>query len=343
MFRQARIKLTLWYLALILFLSLLFSSALYRVSIAELTRDLNRQAIFFDDPIFSDRTMQVEQYNRMRLEHFEESRHRLLFNLVYLNLVVLGVGGIISYYFARRTLRPIEQALQAQNTFAADASHELRTPLAAMKAEIEVALRDHKLALPEAKQLLKSNLEEIDHLNALAGSLLKLAGQNSVLDPELVQTISFSDVVDHAVRHVTARAESKNVPLKVEIQDGELSGDPSALRELITILVDNAIKYSAAQQEIRVSARRSGRMAIFVVQDHGQGIAPQDLPHIFDRFYRAESSRSKNVTSGYGLGLAIAKKITDLHHGKISVESTPKKGTTFTVQLPLKQSAPTFF
>lgn len=337
MFRSATLKLTLLYLGLIFILSLIFSTALYRVSTAELDRNLHRQQALFDNAPFLNNIPFLDDFNNQRIDQIKESKGHILWNLYYLNVFVLCVGGVISYFFARYTLKPIEAALDAQNTFTADASHELRTPLTAMKSEIEVALRDESITLPDAKKLLQSNLEEIDRLNALSNSLLQLASNNTKLDPETLQDCNVKEIIDRAVAHTQSAATKKNIRVSIKDIHGSVEGDLWGLSDVVTTVLDNAIKYSNAGTEVMLSSERDKHGVTLHIADHGIGIHADDIPHIFDRFYRADVSRSKSVVEGYGLGLAIAQKIIQLHHGNITVKSIPGSGSTFSIRIPWKQ------
>jgi len=337
MFRSAYLRLTGWYLALILLLSVCFSITLYQVSVDELDRGLHRQAVVLDEsPIFGQIGFQEPNFDQIRQDQVSESKNHIIWNLVYFNLSVLFLGGLASYFLARRTLQPIEESLESQNRFTADASHELRTPLTAMKSEIEVALRDKELSLAESKDLLKSNLEEVERLSLLSSSLLKLAGQTNRLDPASLQGCLLSEIIDKAID--AAKAKERKAVIIKEIQDGSLKADGWSLTELLTILIDNAIKYSPKEAEITIKAHTDHRFAYISVADKGMGIKALDLPHIFDRFYRADPSRSKDRVEGYGLGLSIAQKIADLHHGRIEVTSELGRGSTFKVILPVAPS-----
>lgn len=329
MFHSAALKLTLWYLAIIMAISLIFSGLLYRVSSIELDRNVNRQIGYFSNflgPHDSD------NYNRLRQNQLNEDRDRLRANLFVFNLLVLAAGGAASYWLARRTLEPIEQALDAQSRFTADASHELRTPLTAIQTENEVALRDPGLSKAQAKSLLKSNLEEIAKLKALAEGLLHLAsGQGQVYD---FKKLELGDAIKAAVEPMSATAAKKNISVKTDLKPVTLNGDFTSLSELFSIFLDNAIKYSPPNTAINIASQTHGKEVLVKITDQGQGITPQEMPHIFERFYRNDASRTKNEAGGYGLGLAIAKQIAQNHGGHIEVTSTPNKGSTFTIQLP---------
>ena len=264
-----------------------------------------------------------------------EGSARLVYYLFEFNLVILALSVLASYKLARQTLGPIEEAHNAQARFTADASHELRTPLTAMRTEIEVALRDKKLSSSDARELLASNLEEINKLELLSNALLKLAqtGQDGV---PMKQT-NIKHLVESAIDRVRKPADLRAVTIKAEVKDAKLCGDEASLTELFVILLDNAIKYSSSKTEVLVTMKKVGNELCVAISDHGQGISAQDMPRIFDRFYRADNSRSRQKVEGYGLGLSIAKKIVELHNGSIEVTSTLGQGSVFTVKLPLNQ------
>lgn len=317
-------------------ISLFFSATLYQTSDRELERGLRRPTATFNavsGPGFSNVLRQ--QILSEREEQYKEAHDRLLNNLILTNLLILVGGGALSYYLALRTLKPIEEAHEAQSRFTADASHELRTPITTMRTENEVALMDPKLTLKEAKQQLKSNVEELEKLSALSDGLLRLA---QVENNNLRRVpIKAGRVTEMAVNRVLPRAESRSILINTEIQKaGEFMGDEASVVEALVTLIDNAVKYSPEKSEIIVRVTREQRNILFQVIDSGRGISKSELPHIFDRFYRADLSRTKQNISGYGLGLAIAKSIADAHHGDITVTSKVNKGSTFTLILPAK-------
>lgn len=330
MIRSAVLKLTLWYLAIIMALSLSFSAALYRISSDELVRSLRRPpaTIQFFAP-------NVNTYDLYRDQQLHEGERRLLFNLLLLNLLTLGVGGVASYLLARRTLRPIADAMEAQSRFTADASHELRTPLTAMQTEIEVALRNPSLTKADATDLLQSNLEEVAKLKALSDGLLRL-GEQSQVDISKSQA-SLQAIATEAVGRVEKLARAKHITLKVDLTDTTVRGDEHTLTELAVILLDNAIKYSPQDTTVHLTTGAHASYGQLTITDQGAGIKAVDLPHIFDRFYRADQSRSQDRAhaNGYGLGLSIAKKIIELHHGRIDVKTTLGKGSSFTMNVPV--------
>lgn len=326
----AVVRLTLWYVGIIMLLSVSFSVALYQIYLVQLEGDLGR-------PIgFVSQLLDVNSYRSFRQAQLDKSLDVIRQNLVVLNVVMLAVGGAVSYLLARRNLQPVAEALEAQTRFTADASHELRTPLTAMQTEIEVALRRPGLTKAEATALLGSNLEEVAKLKSLAEGLLKLAHSNG---KELVITnVSLEEVAIEAVNRLIPAAQAKGIAVTNEVGRLTVRGDRQSLIELFSILLDNAIKYSPAKTEVRLSTVRRGKQAHISVIDQGRGIKAGDLPHIFERFYRSDQSRSKEKTDGYGLGLSIARKIVEAHEGTIEARSTLGKGTTFIVKLPMSDS-----
>ncbi|MEI6477655.1 MAG: HAMP domain-containing sensor histidine kinase [bacterium] len=340
MFRAAVLRLTLWYLALVMLLSVSFSISLYRVSTGTLDADQHRQEALLQSSFYINLQPGFTQFTQTRLAQIEESREAIQSTLIYFNLIILLVGGALSYLLARRTLRPIEETLESQQRFTADASHELRTPLTVMKSEIEVALRDTGLTLAESKQLLKSNLEEIGRLEALSNGLLKLAQQDSQERLSAFKNCDLHAIIREAGERVAPAAKKRRVTISSDSADLSVWGDQWSLVELVSILLDNAIKYSPAGTTVEVSTSSlyQGSQTAIRIKDHGIGIPATDLPLIFDRFYRADQSRNQNSTAGYGLGLSIAAKIAKLHHGSIEVVSAPGKGSVFSVILPSHHS-----
>lgn len=258
----------------------------------------------------------------------EQAAIQMLLSLVYINVVILVAGGVGGYFLARRTLKPLEQAHEAQSRFTSDASHELRTPLSAMKTELEVTLRDQKLDPIEAREQLESNLEEVNKLIQLSEMLLKMAR----LDYDQMDRTQV-DLVE--LLHAQLKLFPKSVKrFDITTRKAAIAvANLPAVTELINILVDNAIKYSPPKSKISVRIFERRLMAGFEITNSGPVIPADKLPRLFDRFYRGDTSRTAGDKNGYGLGLAIAKKIIDIHHGYLYVTST-EKGTTFTFYLP---------
>jgi len=332
MFTSATLKLTGWYLMILVVISLLFSFIIFELSTSEISSRLERLQVRLEGNSQTITLPGPLTLTDLRMNQTQEARTSIFVGLVYMNIAVIGIGGIGSYLLARRTLRPIEEAHEAQSRFTSYASHELRTPLAVMKSEIQVTLRSSSVAPAEYKELLESNLEEVDKLTKLSESLLHL----SRLDYEGLDTSSRIDVIASA----KASAKSLKIPasrLSYELPSQKtvyVDGSPSMIEDLFKILLDNAIKYSPADSPILFEVSANGRTCKIKITNQGKGIAKKDIDKIFERFYRGESSRNHDKHTGYGLGLSLAKKIVALHDGTISVTSTPGSTTTFTVSLP---------
>lgn len=328
MFHRAALKLTAWYLTIVMSLSLVFSVAVYQLATRELNRSFRPQGVIIQ-LLRERRIVDLEEVIESQLV---QGRARVQRQLAWLNLAVLVVGGLASYALARRTLRPIEAALAAQRQFTADASHELRTPLAAMQTELEVALRGGSLPARRARAVLTSNLEEVIKLATISEHLLGLARAE---DRQIARgRVSLANVVREASERVARLAKARQCRVVGTVADLLVWGDQPSLIQLVTILLDNALKYSRRGGTVTVLARRERDRVILAVADRGQGIRAVDLPHIFDRFYRADQSRTKSAIGGYGLGLAIAKALVAAHRGTINATSTPGRGSTFTLSLP---------
>jgi two-component system, OmpR family, sensor histidine kinase CiaH len=327
MFDTAYLRLTGWYVAIIMTISLLFSGWVYMQARQELQFGLNRIVQIGPDDLIPSTGLRALIEDRL-----DDSRRRLLMRLTILNLAVLALGAAASYFLARRTMQPIEEAVEAQHRFTADASHELRTPLAAMKTEIEVGLRDKKLTKDDAVTLLQSNLEEIDRLGTLAEGLLALTKADAPLD---LLPVGLEDVTGRVVKRLQPLAAAKDLAVRTDLQPVRVYANDDAVEKIVEILLDNAIKYSPAKSEIAVKTYQKDGFGYSTVIDHGLGIKATELPHVFDRFYRADTSRSKAHVTGHGLGLSIAQKLAADLNGEIIAASKPGEGSTFTLKVPV--------
>ncbi len=331
MFYSARIKLTLWYLLIIVIISLLFSFVIYYQIDRELNRNFRRSRDFYNSrqefinlppPPFSDPS------------ELEDSEDRLKWNLLYLNLGILIISGTAGYFLAGRTLKPIKEMVDEQNRFITDASHELRTPLTSMKISIEVNLRDQDLNLKQAKSLLNSNLEEVNSMQVLSDELLTLSQPNAKLRTDQSERLELKKIIKAAISKVEVSSNKKNIKIKTQIKDLYILGNQDSLIALIVIFLDNAIKYSSNKSPVTIKADRTDGQVKVSIIDQGIGIDKDQLSKIFDRFYRTDQSRSKDSQNGFGLGLAIAKKMANSMNGAIDVKSQLGLGTTFTLTFP---------
>ena len=251
--------------------------------------------------------------------------------LIGLNVMVLCAGSLLSYALARKSLEPIESAMDSQNQFVSDASHELRTPLTAIQTSNEVALRKPKLTIDEARDIIRQNTTDVAKLRDLSDALLRLA--TSKQHELVLKSTELQATVSEALNHVVAAAQGKNIEVVDETPDLKVRAHAQSLVQVITILLDNAIKYSPKNTSVHIIGKQNGKFVELHVRDQGIGIRASDLPHIFKRFYRADPARSKDQQAGYGLGLAIAETLMHEQHGSISVKSQSTKGSTFTIKI----------
>jgi signal transduction histidine kinase len=251
-------------------------------------------------------------------------------------LVAIGFGAI----YARRALVPIREslvsqrlALRRQREFAADASHELRTPLTVIRSSLEHLQRHRSEPVQAVGEALDDIGAEVDHLTALVDDLLLLARSDSGAISLEHRAVDLGDVAADAASSLVKPAEAKSVRVIVDPAPIVVEGDPARLRQLVTILVDNAIRHSPSGGKVRVAVSLAGTSAQLDVEDDGRGVNPDDMPHIFERFWRASGAPS----GGTGLGLAIAKWIVDRHEGTIAVRNREEGGAAFRVTLPREE------
>ncbi len=330
-FHATYLKLTIIYVLIIMTISIFFSVSMYQISSKELNKGLEQQNRFLNEMPNQLGDPQRQRMDQLRLEQLAKSNQNLKINLIYFNLIIILLSSFGSYFFAKKTLQPIKDMMDAQNNFTADASHELRTPLTAMKAEIEVNLKDDKLSLNYAKELLESNLEEIKKLEDLSTTLLSLARYEKNVQLEFKE-LALMDVMVEAYEKVESLAKKKSIVFKNNFENIKILGDRQSLVELFVIIIDNAIKYSPNDSKIFLTVVQEQGNAVVKIRDNGIGIEKDKLSHIFERFYQADASRNKNKIKGYGLGLAIAKEIIGLHQGSIKVDSQIGKGTEFIIK-----------
>lgn len=324
------IRLAATYLILIMTMSIIFSAIFFSTAAKELDRPPRSNAVGLNGLM-----MQNDDFRSYLTQRADEGRGALMAELVVINLLMLGVGSLLSYLLAERTLRPIEENMEAQTQFVGDASHELRTPLTAIRTTNEVALRNKNLTLHQARQTIEENIEDITRLQYLTDSMLGLLKDDD--KTLLKQDVDLQVAVGDAMNAVVPQALAKHITIEDSVKRVGFQGNPQAIAQLATILLDNAIKYSPKKSMIAVSTKHAARNVTLIVSDQGMGMDEETISQVFTRFYRADKARTQQGSHGYGLGLAIAKKIVDAHHGKITVESTLGVGTTFRIELPIRQ------
>lgn len=261
---------------------------------------------------------------------FEENLSALVRVLILVGGLGLVAAVLISGVLVRRALLPIRMSLQRQRDFVADAAHELRTPLAIIRSSAELSLSEG--TDEEYETALEQNLVQANHLSRLVDDLSLLARADSgglSLDR---RQVDLGRLVEETVSGIEVLAEENGQMLRSEAPEPVfVVADESRLRQVLMILLDNALKHTPEGGTITVRVERNRDRAVLQVRDTGPGIDPQDLPHIFDRFYRADRART---SQGAGLGLAIARSIVAAHHGDIRAANAPEGGAVFTVSLP---------
>lgn len=339
-FQKARLKLTAWYVLIIMIISLSFSFFVYRNVMEEVSRGFRLRSVRALNEIPSDWI--VVRDNKTGIvqvfppddDLFEQIRSKVITQLAFVNGLILGGSAMAGYFLAGKTLRPIEVVMEDQKRFIGDASHELRTPLTSMKTEIEVNLRDKDLDLKSAKSLLASNLEEVNKMQALSNYLLSLSRYEEGETNLKKEPVELQPLISKVLMRFEPIAEKKGSKITSKIPEVTIRANGTSIEELVSILLDNAIKYGGNKGKVNVAVNQRKNSVVLTVSDSGVGIKSSDIPYIFNRFYRADSSRTKDKIDGYGLGLSIAKSIVDMHKGKIEVHSVVSEGTTFKVTLP---------
>ena len=245
-------------------------------------------------------------------------------------VIVVGAGGLL---YARSTLRPIRESVAAQKRFVADASHDLRTPLAIMKAEFEVALR--RPDLDEAtRPVLLSGVEEVDRMSGMVEDLLTLSRIDAHQEPLAREPLDLVALALQTADELSALAASAGVALHADAAGTALAvGDAGHVRRALRNVVRNAVEHSSPGATVEVAVRLDAAGAEVVVTDHGEGMPPEVLERVFDRFYRGDAARSR-AGGGSGLGLAIAHWALRGMGGDLSVESRVAAGTRVTLTLP---------
>ena len=250
--------------------------------------------------------------------------------LVVGGLLILAGSLALGWFYAERALVPIRDSLRRQREFAADASHELRTPLAIIRATVDDLRAEPDGARPAVHAALNDIAEETDHLAGLVGDLLVLSRADAGAIEVERAPVDLAEIAASAVGNLESLARDRQVDLRSSTEPAPVEGDAGRLRQLVTILVDNAIRHSPPGGSVKVAVSRAGASVLLRVDDEGPGILPDHRDRVFDRFWRGTSRGG----SGSGLGLAIAAWIVDRHDGSIRVTDAEAGGARFEVRLP---------
>lgn len=247
-------------------------------------------------------------------------------------IVLSAAGGL---WLAGRTLIPVRTAFESQRRFISDASHELRTPLAVVRANVDRLVRRATRPLDDVIEQVDAIDQSARHMTRLVNDLLTLARADEGRLNLASDALALNQLVAEAVRDMDALAELHDIRITTDLAPVVVNGDADRLRQVVLILLDNAIRYSPAATTVDVTLTRGGKRAVLVIADEGPGMSLEQQRHVFDRFYRGDSARAAAQTdAGTGLGLAIAQTIVAAHRGTIAVQSQPGHGATFTVRIP---------
>jgi len=337
-FTHARLTLTLWYTAFCMILIVLLSFGAISAQTGSFPNakvEDWRNIFSLDAP--SREAVVVKSVNGTYSEtSVADINKQFGKTLFFVDIILALLSALFGYILSGLTLRPIQRAMKEQEEFAQEASHELRTPLSVMGMELEALRRTEKDIKPSYKAAFQSIDEELKRMGALVGGLVSLVVPDEPYRPKLHNSVDISIAAKAAFLQLKKIAEEKHIAYTFfSAYDGKVRCSEEDIRQVIIILLDNAIKYTASGGSVVLSIKRSGKMAIIEVKDNGIGISKEDSQRIFERFYRAKSSAS-TATEGLGLGLAIAQKKVELQRGKLTVDSEPGKGTAFRAYLPVE-------
>ena len=287
--------------------------------------------------------MQTDEDGTVRIAFADRTWELSSIRTLVLSCLLVGGLAMVGFFFislllSALALRPAERAWQQQRQFVADASHELKTPLTVILANTGIVLSHRSDPVEAQSKWLEYTQEEAVRMKKLVEDLLFLAKSDDARTPLNPRSISMSDLTTACLLLFESVAFEANVQLHSSIApDLTLTGDEGQLRRLVMILLDNGVKYAGAEGTVTLTLSRQQDKIRLSVHNTGEPIPAQHIPHLFERFYRSDSSRVRSQ-GGYGLGLAIAKSIVETHRGKIFVTSTAQAGTEFTVLLPRKFS-----
>ncbi|MEH2196460.1 MAG: HAMP domain-containing sensor histidine kinase [Nostoc sp.] len=286
-------------------------------------------------PIIASDNGELVGYVRVSqsLEEFNETLEKLDWGLgggIIITLVLSSIGGIL---LTRQAMQPIEESFEKLKQFTADASHELRSPLMAIKINAELPLQYPEEIGPKDAEKFQAIANATNQMTRLTEDLLMLARTDKVSNQNR-DTLNLTSILENLIQLYKPQAEAKQINLKIQlIANLQLIGDSIQLTRLFTNLVENALHYTPSGGVVEIKSSRVGSQLYVNLQDTGVGIAPEYIDKVFERFWRADQSRSY-WSGGSGLGLAIAQAIAQNHGGLISVTSQLGVGSCFTVRLP---------
>lgn len=322
-FTTARITLTMWYVLVLLFIIMAFSVALYTTE----TTNFIRVVLQHNFGNFIPRRLPSFAIQDLRAQ-VNALRKAFLIDITIIDSTILLIGGALSYFLAGKNLEPLQQSMEEQKEFLANASHEIRTPLAAIQTASEVALRGKIKTKDDYRKVIEQTYEESKRLSIMADELLTLSRFDAGMVQTKLQRIVLSETLSEVFDETRLLAQAKHIRLEKNIEPRiSIVADRNKIKQLALILIDNAIKYTPSHSSVALILVSKPKIAFSIV-DTGIGIAKKDQKKIFERFYQVDTARSNKSA---GLGLSIAKWIADVHHAIITVKSGEGNGSTFTV------------
>jgi two-component system sensor histidine kinase CiaH len=279
--------------------------------------------------------------NIITISFADSTQTQSYIGLVSLRYVIIGLIALVllsffSLLISKIAIKPIKKTWEQETRFVADVSHELKTPLTVILANNSIIKSHSDDTVAKQMNWIDSTGEEAEHMKKLINSMLDLARLESGGAKNSFVNVNFGNIINKCILQIEAVAFEKGINFSSDISGSvHILGDETQLKQLVIILTDNAVKYAQSKSTITIKLFKRRNIAVFTVNSLSY-ISSDDIPHIFERFYRADKSRNTDSDNSYGLGLAIASNIVENHKGKISVESSEKDGTTFTVSLRLK-------
>src|ERR1035437_953988 len=280
MFHNTRLKLTAWYLLIIMLISISFSAFIYFGATNEYDRIIRIEqyrvthptptGIFIQRPPIQDALFSISSQQDNEL--IEWAKLRVLEALFSINVIILFLSALLGYFLAGRTLRPIKNMLDEQNRFITDASHELNTPLTALKTSLEVNIRNKRMDLRKAKEVLQSNLEDVNSLQSLSEELMGVIMYQKQNGNFKLAKVDLQGIFKTSAEQVKSLAQKKRITLKTNVSKTFILGNEKSLSELFIILLDNAIKYSKEKSVISINVGKEDSVVNVFVMDNGIGI-----------------------------------------------------------------------
>jgi len=323
MFKNSIIKLTLNYILIITVLCFFVSSLMY-INLVKNTTELFKQEQTRIEKKFGVEDKRYSKKVQFIEDGIKDIQNKAIINLVGLNLIIISIVGFLAYFFAKKTINPIEESVRKQKEFISNVSHELKTPLTALKSSFEI---DLKTKGSDLKETLKSGIEEVDKMNLLIDGFLKLSKMDAQKHQLMVENFDLKKCLEDIFRRKDKEFLEKELKVKFYLNNETVITDKFLFSELLSIIIDNAIKFNSNNGGIYINSYSEAEFDFISIRDEGIGIKEENKIKIFERFFKEDASRTR--LDGFGVGLALAKEISELLNCEIIVNTRYKKGTEF--------------